>query len=47
MKFKNGAFKMAHKIQAPVVPLSIVASGKVMPSHWMFPSARDGSSVKW
>lgn len=37
MKFKNGAFKMAHKIQAPVVPLSIVASGKVMPSHWMFP----------
>jgi len=37
MKFQGGAFKMAHKMKAPVVPLSIVASGKIMPSHWMFP----------
>uniref|UniRef100_A0A7S4JNW1 1-acyl-sn-glycerol-3-phosphate acyltransferase n=1 Tax=Odontella aurita TaxID=265563 RepID=A0A7S4JNW1_9STRA len=37
MKFKNGAFKMAHKVGAPVIPLSIVASGKVMPSSWLFP----------
>lgn len=37
MKFKNGAFKMAHKCNAPVIPLSIVASGKTMPPQWMFP----------
>jgi len=37
MDFKNGAFKMAHKVGAPVIPLSIVASGKVMPSYWLFP----------
>ena len=44
MKFKNGAFKMAHKMQAPVIPLSIVASAKIMPAHWMFPF-RPGRSV--
>lgn len=37
MNFKNGAFKMAHKVGAPVIPLSIVATGKVMPAYWMFP----------
>jgi 1-acyl-sn-glycerol-3-phosphate acyltransferase len=37
MPFKNGAFKMAHKVGAPVVPLSIVASGDAMPANWMFP----------
>jgi len=37
LKFKNGAFKMAYKMNAPIIPLSIVASGKVMPSHWLFP----------
>ena len=36
-KFKNGAFKMAHKAGAPVIPISIVGADKVMPSHWMFP----------
>ena len=36
MKFKNGAFKMAHKAGAPVVPISIVNSHKVMPTGWMF-----------
>lgn len=35
-KFKNGAFKMAHKAGAPVVPLSIVGAAKVMPFYWMF-----------
>ncbi len=37
LPFKNGAFKMAHKVGAPVVPLSIVSSGKVHPPNWMFP----------
>lgn len=36
MKFKNGAFKMAHKAGAPVIPLSIINSHKVMPIGWMF-----------
>jgi len=36
-KFKNGAFKMAHKVGAPVVPISIVGAAKVHPCHWMFP----------
>jgi len=33
--FKAGAFKMAHKAGAPVIPLSIVNSHKVMPIQWM------------
>lgn len=37
LPFKNGAFKMAHKVGAPVVPISIVAAGKAHPSDWMFP----------
>uniref|UniRef100_A0A7R9WW38 Phospholipid/glycerol acyltransferase domain-containing protein n=1 Tax=Craspedostauros australis TaxID=1486917 RepID=A0A7R9WW38_9STRA len=36
LPFKNGAFKMAYKAGAPVVPISIVNSGKVMPPGWMF-----------
>jgi 1-acyl-sn-glycerol-3-phosphate acyltransferase len=36
-KFKNGAFKMAHKVGAPIIPISIVAADHVMPIHWMFP----------
>lgn len=28
---------MAYKAGAPVVPLSIVGSGKAMPANWMFP----------
>jgi 1-acyl-sn-glycerol-3-phosphate acyltransferase len=35
MTFKNGAFKMAHKAGAPVIPISIVNSQKVMPLGWM------------
>ena len=37
MPFKNGAFKMAHKAGAPVIPISIVGAANVMPSYWMFP----------
>mmetsp|Transcript_19968 Transcript_19968/g.25356 ORF Transcript_19968/g.25356 Transcript_19968/m.25356 type:complete len:86 (+) Transcript_19968:62-319(+) len=37
MSFKRGAFTMAHKMGAPIVPLSIVGSAKVMPSHWLLP----------
>jgi len=37
MPFKNGAFKMAHKAGAPVIPMSIVGAADVMPSYWMFP----------
>ena len=37
LPFKNGAFKMAYKVGAPVVPMSIVASGKAHPANWMFP----------
>jgi 1-acyl-sn-glycerol-3-phosphate acyltransferase len=35
--FKNGAFKMAHKAGAPIIPISIVGASNVMPSSWMFP----------
>ena len=36
LPFKNGAFKMAYKAGAPVVPISIVHTNKVMPTGWMF-----------
>mmetsp|Transcript_23145 Transcript_23145/g.54729 ORF Transcript_23145/g.54729 Transcript_23145/m.54729 type:complete len:362 (-) Transcript_23145:182-1267(-) len=35
MDFQGGAFKMAHKAGAPVIPLSIVNSDKIMPTQWM------------
>lgn len=35
MDFKAGAFKMAHKAGAPVFPISIINSDKVMPLGWM------------
>lgn len=35
--FKNGAFKMAHKAGAPVIPISMIGAANVMPVHWMFP----------
>ena len=37
-EFKAGAFKMAHKAGAPVIPLSIVNSDKIMPTQWMMSS---------
>jgi 1-acyl-sn-glycerol-3-phosphate acyltransferase len=35
LSFKNGAFKMAYKAGAPIIPISIVNSHKVMPTGWM------------
>ncbi|KAG7360983.1 1-acyl-sn-glycerol-3-phosphate acyltransferase [Nitzschia inconspicua] len=35
LKFKNGAFKMAYKAGAPIIPISIINSHKVMPTGWM------------
>jgi 1-acyl-sn-glycerol-3-phosphate acyltransferase len=35
--FKNGAFKMAQKAGAPVIPLSICNAHRVNPPYWMFP----------
>lgn len=37
MKFKEGAFKMAHKAGVPVIPMAIVGAHKSHPPHWMFP----------
>lgn len=47
MPFMGGAFKMAQKAGAPVIPLSIIGAANVMPSHWLFPyrSARGVSKV--
>ena len=45
-KFKNGAFKMAHKAGAPVIPLSIVGAQKVQPVYWMFPMMPSHRRVK-
>lgn len=37
MPFKNGAFKMAHKAGAPVIPITIVGADLINPPHWIFP----------
>ena len=37
MPFKRGAFKMAAKAKASIVPLSIVGSELVMPTGWIMP----------
>jgi 1-acyl-sn-glycerol-3-phosphate acyltransferase len=37
LPFKNGAFKMAHKVGAPIVPISIVHANVVNPPTWIFP----------
>jgi len=44
--FKNGAFKMAYKAGAPVIPLSICGAAKIQPADWMFPLKRVGRDVK-
>lgn len=46
MPFMGGAFKMAQKAGAPVIPLSIVGASNVMPSHWMFPYRPAGKVCK-
>jgi 1-acyl-sn-glycerol-3-phosphate acyltransferase len=45
MPFKNGAFKMAHKAGAPVIPISICGAANIMPSYWMFPYRRAGGGA--
>jgi 1-acyl-sn-glycerol-3-phosphate acyltransferase len=42
MKFKDGAFKMAHKAGVPIIPIAIVGAHKAHPAHWMFPSKPTG-----
>lgn len=37
MKFKDGAFKMAHKAGVAIIPMAIVGAHKAHPVHWMFP----------
>jgi 1-acyl-sn-glycerol-3-phosphate acyltransferase len=37
LPFKAGAYKMAIKAGSPIVPLSIVGSGKAHPSNYIFP----------
>jgi len=37
LPFKNGAFKMAQKVGAPVIPLSITGAHDAHPASWMFP----------
>lgn len=37
LPFKNGVYKMASKVGAPIIPLSIVGAGKAHPVNWMFP----------
>eukprot|EP00559_Dactyliosolen_fragilissimus_P003376 CAMPEP_0184856390 /NCGR_PEP_ID=MMETSP0580-20130426/1574_1 /TAXON_ID=1118495 /ORGANISM="Dactyliosolen fragilissimus" /LENGTH=175 /DNA_ID=CAMNT_0027351395 /DNA_START=516 /DNA_END=1043 /DNA_ORIENTATION=- len=37
LSFKNGAFKMAHKQGSPIIPISIVGTGKAHPYNYIFP----------
>jgi len=37
LPFKSGAFKIAQKTGASVIPVSIEGSAKAMPYYWMFP----------
>lgn len=46
LPFKSGAFKMAFKAGAPVIPLSICGAAKVQPVNWMFPLKRAWKDVK-
>jgi len=46
LPFKNGAFKMAHKVGAPVVCFSIIGAGRLMPANWMFPRRPAYGSMK-
>lgn len=46
LPFKNGAFKMAQKVGAPVIPLSIIGSFDAHPSNWMFPRKASVSCCK-
>jgi len=46
LPFKNGAFKMASKTGSPIIPFSIVASGKAHPANWMFPRRHSAGICK-
>jgi len=46
LPFKNGAFKMAHKNGSPVIPLSIIGSGIIHPTDWIFPMRRSEGVCK-
>jgi len=46
LSFKNGAFKMAQKVGAPIIPLSIVGSFDAHPPNWMFPRKASVSTCK-
>jgi len=46
MKFKDGAFKMAHKAGAPIIPITIVGAHKCHPPHWIFPFKPTGKVAK-
>ena len=46
LPFKNGAFKMAIKTGSPIIPFSIVASGKAHPANWMFPRRHSAGLCK-
>jgi len=46
LSFKNGAFKMAQKVGAPIIPLSIVGSFDAHPHNWMFPRKASVSTCK-
>jgi len=45
LKFRNGAFKMAYKAGAPVIPVSIVHASTVQPKNWVMPN-RTAKDVK-
>jgi len=44
--FKNGAFKMAYKVGAPIVPISICGAHTINPKWWMFPNQPARGLVK-
>jgi 1-acyl-sn-glycerol-3-phosphate acyltransferase len=44
--FKNGAFKMAYKAQAPIIPVSINGAAKVMSADWVMPHCRSAGLVE-
>jgi len=46
LSFKNGAFKMAQKVGAPIIPLSIIGSFDAHPGNWMFPRKASASCCK-
>lgn len=46
LPFKAGAYKMAQKVGAPIIPMSIVKSGEAHPADWMFPRQKSAGLCK-